>query len=221
MKDQRYQIYEDFQKEFPINDLEKLPLEKYTNLNRKDSFCYWVESKTNLLGSIWGGTSYKFGIYEYDKKPNNPTIIIEDERYAWYKRYDVKTSSEAYEMVLGSVVRIAKAAQSGNFTEIDKEDYAISGVFKWKIAFLYSNLQLIPIFKKEMLVKAAQIMGVKNSAAKSVPELQAELMELKGDENIFEFYDQLLSLLDEDTNVDDSTVGHKYWIYAPGPDANM
>lgn len=69
MKDNRYKVYEDFQKEFPIETLSGLPLEQYTNLKRSDSFCYWVESKTYCLGSIWGGTSYKFGIYEYNKKP--------------------------------------------------------------------------------------------------------------------------------------------------------
>ena len=221
MKDQRYQIYEDFRREFPIGDLEKLPLEKYTNLNREDSFCYWVESRTYSLGSIWGGTSYKFGIYEYENKPNNPTVINQDDHYAWYRWYDVETSGQAYEKVLDSVVRIAKAAQGGDFTEIDKEDYAISGVFKWKIAFLYSNLQLIPIFKKEMLVKVAQIMGVKNSAAKSVPELQSCLMSMKGGMDLFEYYDHLLAQLDDFSKDSISETGPKYWIYSPGPAAKM
>lgn len=221
MKDNRYQIYEDFQKEFPISDLEKLPLGKYTNLNREDSFCYWVESKTSCLGSIWGGTSYKFGIYEYEKKPNNPTVISQDDYYAWYRWYDVETSSEAYEKVLDSVVRIAKAARRGSFNEIDKDDYAVGGVFKWKIAFLYSNLQLIPIFKKEMLVKVAQILGVENAAAKSVSELQTDLMVMKGEMDLFEFYDHLLTRLDDYSEQNVGETGQKYWIYAPGPDANM
>ena len=44
-------------------------LDKYTNLNISDSFYYWVESRTYGLGSIWGGSSYKFGIYKYNEKP--------------------------------------------------------------------------------------------------------------------------------------------------------
>ena len=83
----RDKLYEDFLKEFPLESLKDMTLEKYTNLNREDSFCYWIESKTYKLGSIWGGSSYKFGIYQYAKKPNNPTIIVSDDKYAWYKWY--------------------------------------------------------------------------------------------------------------------------------------
>lgn len=220
MKDMRYQIYEDFQKEFPLSSLEELSLEKYTNLNREDSFCYWVESKTHVLGSIWGGTSYKFGIYEYENKPDNSKVITEDERYAWYKRYGAKTSTEAYKTVLDSVVRIAKAAQNGDFKEIDKEDYAINGVYKWKIAFLYSNFQLIPIYKKEMLIKVAQIMRVEEPASKSISELHAELMKMKGEKDLFEFYDQLLSRLEDSSKDAVVETGQKYWIYAPGEGAH-
>ena len=121
MKDAKYKLYEDFQKEFPIENLGELPLERYTNLNRTDSFCYWVESKTYELGSIWGGTSYKFGIYEYNKKPNNPSVLTEDEKYAWYKKYDAKTREEAFDIVRASIVRIANAARAGNIEEVNKD----------------------------------------------------------------------------------------------------
>ena len=187
MKDNRYKVYEDFQKEFPIETLSGLPLEQYTNLKRSDSFCYWVESKTYCLGSIWGGTSYKFGIYEYNKKPDNPAVVTEDDRYAWYNKYNATTRDAAYEIVLDSIVRIAEAARNGNFKEIDKEEYAISGVYKWKIAFLYADLHLIPIFKKEMLVDAARVLGLEEATSKSVSELQAFIMEHKGEKDIFEY----------------------------------
>ena len=197
MKDAKYKLYEDFQKEFPIENLGELPLERYTNLNRTDSFCYWVESKTYELGSIWGGTSYKFGIYEYNKKPNNPSVLTEDEKYAWYKKYDAKTREEAFDIVRASIVRIANAARTGNIEEVNKDDYAISGVFKWKVAFLYSNLSLVPIYKKDMLVDVAGKLGLANPESKSIPVLQAFLMEQKGERDLFEYYDYLLALNDE------------------------
>ena len=80
----RHKLYENFLKEFPLESLKSMPLERYTNLKRDDSFCYWVESRTYELGSIWGGASYKFGIYKYAKRPDNPGIIVSDEEYAWY-----------------------------------------------------------------------------------------------------------------------------------------
>lgn len=225
MKDNRYKVYEDFQKEFPIETLSGLPLEQYTNLKRSDSFCYWVESKTYCLGSIWGGTSYKFGIYEYNKKPDNPAVVTEDDRYAWYNKYNATTRDAAYEIVLDSIVRIAEAARNGNFKEIDKEEYAISGVYKWKIAFLYADLHLIPIFKKEMLVDASRVLGLEEATSKSVSELQAFIMEHKGEKDIFEYYDYLLTLINPDNKTsegtDESVDRPRYWLYAPGEDAFM
>ena len=103
-KEFRDQLYEDFLKEFPLESLKDMTLEKYTNLNKDDSFCYWIESKTYKLGSIWGGSSYKFGIYRYDKKPDNPTIVVSDDQYAWYKRYNAANRKEAYHTVLESII---------------------------------------------------------------------------------------------------------------------
>lgn len=225
MKDNRYKVYEDFQKKFPIETLTGLPLEKYTNLKKSDSFCYWVESKTYCLGSIWGGTSYKFGIYEYNKKPDNPSVVTEDDRYAWYNKYNATTRDAAYGIVLDSIVRIAEAARNGNYEDIDKEDYAISGVYKWKLAFLYANFGLIPIFKKEMLVDIATSFGLDDSKSKSVSELQSFIMKQKGEKDFFEYYDFLLTLIKQSDNNSENVVESvdrpRYWIYAPGEDAVM
>lgn len=225
MKDNRYQVYDDFQKEFPISELMTLPLERYTNLKRIDSFCYWVESKTYCLGSIWGGTSYKFGIYEYNNKPDNPSVVVQDDKYAWYKKYNVSTSDAAYEVVRESVIRIAQAAQKGDFRAIDEDVYAVGGVYKWKIAFLYSGLRLIPIFKKEMLVKVATTLGLVKAESKSISELQAFLMEQKDNRDIFEFYDYLLTINSPSTKTQDVLSPSlfdmpRYWLYAPGEDAH-
>ncbi len=62
-------LKEMFLERFPVESLRTMPIEKYTNLNRKDSFCYWLESETYRLGPIWGGSSLKFGIYQFDKMP--------------------------------------------------------------------------------------------------------------------------------------------------------
>lgn len=228
MKDTRYKLYEDFQTEFPIEKLRELPLEKYTNLNRTDSFCYWLENKTYDLGSIRGGSSYKFGIYEYNIKPNNPLVLTEDERYAWYKKYDANTRDEAFGIVLASIVRIANAAQVGDIEEIDKEDYAISGVYKWKIAFLYSNFGIIPIYKKDILADVAGKLGLQSPESKSISALHTFLMEKKGEKELFEFYDYLLELNNQANKTtyeswikaSVSSSGPCYWLYSPGEDAH-
>ena len=68
MEDKR-KLLNDFLTAFPLETLSEMPLDKYTNLNRSESFCYWVESRTQELGSIGAGSAYKFGIYKYNEKP--------------------------------------------------------------------------------------------------------------------------------------------------------
>ena len=51
----RRTLYNQFLQQFPIENLEAMTLEEYTNLDKDNSFCYWLESKTYDLGSIWGG----------------------------------------------------------------------------------------------------------------------------------------------------------------------
>lgn len=88
VKKLRQKLLKDFLHTFPLDSLLGMTLEQYTNLNKDDSFCYWLESRTYELGSIWGGSSYKFGIYEYRIKTNiHNTKFISDEKYAWYARY--------------------------------------------------------------------------------------------------------------------------------------
>ena len=89
VKKLRQKLLKDFLHTFPLDSLQGMTLEQYTNLNKDDSFCYWLESRTYELGSIWGGSSYKFGIYEYRIKTNiHNTKFISDEKYAWYARYN-------------------------------------------------------------------------------------------------------------------------------------
>ena len=45
---------------------------------------------------------------------------------------------------LSSIVNIAEAANEGRFMDIDN-DTTLGEVLRWKIAFLYSHKQLIPI----------------------------------------------------------------------------
>ena len=75
----RRELYQAFQQEFPLESLKDMPLEKYTNLNREDSFCYWIESRTQPLGSFWGGSSYKFLIYRYNNKPTDSRVVSDDQ----------------------------------------------------------------------------------------------------------------------------------------------
>ena len=211
----RRALYNQFLKRFPIEDLGKMTLEEYTNLNRDNSFCYWLESKTQELGSIWGGSSYKFGIYRYEKRPDNPTVVVPDDKYAWYKKYNASNKEEAFKVVLNSIIGIAESAQKGDFQAIE-EDSTFGNVVKWKIAFLYANEMLLPFYKREILEKIASEYGYSNPSKAKIYELQHFLMEQKGDKDLYDFSDELLSIMNKE-QADDNK---RYWMYAPGEKAS-
>lgn len=210
------QLYDAFLKEFPLETLKEMPLEQYTNLNRSDSFCYWLESKTSELGSIWGGSSFKFGIYKYARKPQNPNVVTSDDAYAWYVRYHAQDRTEAYQTVLSSIISIAQHAAAGNFDAID-QDTTLGEVYKWKIAFLYSNKHLVPIYKRRMLVDAARALGFAQASKASIPALQKYLIERQGSRAFFEYYAYLLSLIKTANQADEQK---HVWLYSPGEGAH-
>ncbi len=205
-------LYEQFQEKFPLEKLKDLPLDKYSNLDKDDSFCYWLERRTIKLGSVSGGSSYKFGIYKYKNRPKKDSHKIQsDDEYAWYSKYGKATAFEAYQYVIDAVVKIATSARNGNFEVID-DIKEFGDIIKWKIAFMYSNKQLIPIYKKEMLDKLALHFGLNNPKEKRISQIQRYLFSQKGNKDIFAFYDELLEYLNKSQL-------HQTWLYAPGENA--
>ena len=145
-------IYEEFNNEFPLERVRNLTLEEYTNTERSNSFCYWVEKKTEKLGSIWGGSAYKFGIFKIGGKIKGRNGTLSDNEYAWYSKYG-KDRQEAYENVHSNIIRIIEASQKGHFEEIDLID--LGDAYKWKIAFLYSNKKLLNIYLPKAILYLA------------------------------------------------------------------
>lgn len=190
----RRELYQVFQQKFPLEYLKDMPLEKYTNLNKDDSFCYWIESRTTELGSFWGGSSYKFLIYRYNKRPTD-TRVTSDDQYAWYVNLGKDTAQEAYFVVRDEIVQIATLAKAGDFEAIEERE-RLGHSYKWKIAFLYSNEQLVPIYNRGMLNIVGRELGMKNVQKAKTSEIQRFLMEKKGDKDIYDFYGELLKILD-------------------------
>lgn len=145
-------IYEEFNNEFPLERVRNLTLEEYTNTERSNSFCYWVEKKTEKLGSIWGGSAYKFGIFKIGGKIKGRNGTLSDNEYAWYSKYG-KDRQEAYENIHSNIIKIIEASQKGHFEEIDLID--LGDAYKWKIAFLYSNKKLLNIYLPKAILYLA------------------------------------------------------------------
>lgn len=150
---QLYQLWDDFLEEWPLDHVREMTLPEYTNLNRDDAYIYWLEKRLEKLGSIWGGSAFKFGIYHRDDtQAKEPTMgKIWGETYAWAKKYG-STEQEAFQTIRERIVQIIEAVQLGNLDLIDTIDFSLR--LKWKIAFLYQpreNPLIFPIFKHDWL----------------------------------------------------------------------
>lgn len=184
-------LYDLFNKRFPIECLDSLTLDEYTNLN-DDYFCTWVERKTQKLGSIQGATSFKFGIYRYRKTPKCKHGQVNDDKYGWQLKFG-ETPDDVYAKVRKSIVQVAHAAERGDFSAIDEIE--ISPMFKWKVAFLYSNKSLVPIYDQKMLVYIAEKKGLGDAKSKTISQLQNFLMNFEGrTSNLWDYYSELLEI---------------------------
>jgi 5-methylcytosine-specific restriction enzyme B len=156
----REQLKQSFLDEWPTDRVANMTLEEYTNSN-KTSFCYWLESKTPELGSIWGGSSYKFGVYKMQSTSINKNKgYSSDNEYAWVTKYGI-TAAEAFVTVKGIILTIVEAAQLDQLDKINKLD--LGPAYRWKIAFLYSDYKIINIFRPEALQFAAESLGMTNA----------------------------------------------------------
>lgn len=145
-----------FLDQWPIEQVRSMTLEEYTNLNRDDAFVYWLESRTESLGSIWGGNAFKWGIYQRKPTSSRPSApgFLSDETYSWYKRYG-STAEEAFRTIRGRIIDVIEAAQQGDLERIDAIEVCWPLV-KWKIAFLYQNRidpKIFPVYLDDKLLQ--------------------------------------------------------------------
>ena len=182
--------HEMFLKEFPLQRLEKLELIEYTNLNKSDSFCYWVEYKLNKLGAIGGYNAYKFGIFRSNESNtlSSDNRFSHNDKYSWRSKYG-ETVDEVFKNIRNNIVLIAKAAQSGEYEKIDNID--IDNMFKWKVAFLYSNMKLLHIYKIDTLRYLAEKYKMENAKSAKISEIQRFLISSYNGKNLYEYGEKL------------------------------
>lgn len=188
-----YQLKDEFLSTWPLERVKEMTIEEYTNLNKKDSFCYWLESITEYLGSIWGGSVFKFGIYKRkDTKREFEKNALSDGEYAWLVKYG-KTRDEAFEKVKSIIIDIIEKSQAGDFKAIDSID--LGNAIKWKIAHLYSDNRILNVFSKEKLIEIAKKLSIEFEKKISFYNLQDLVLKQKSpEEDYFTFAKRIWSL---------------------------
>ncbi|MFN4343092.1 MAG: AAA family ATPase [Azonexus sp.] len=187
---QQYALWDEFLSVWPASRLATMTLDEYSQAGSKDSFTYWIESGLDKLGSIWGGSSFKFGVFsrkDTEGKKSDAKLSYSD-THGWYSSLGA-SAQEAFEKVRGHVVQVATLAAQGDLDGIEAFE-PLGEAFKWKIAFHYQNRQapvIVDIFKRAPL--AAFVGG---TASQSMAALQkATLARRPADVGILEFGRQI------------------------------
>ena len=181
MSDQRKLLWDAFAGLWPPSRTRQMTLAEYTNLNTDDAFVYWLEKRTESLGSIWGGSAYKFGVFAR-RNLEGPTEghgagRAWDATHGWYQKFGA-TAAEAFAAVRERIIAVLDAIEAGNLEAIDDIDF--SPVMKWKIAFLYQDRAkplLFPAYKREMLLDAYRQVNPKARADTPYSLMYATLMD--------------------------------------------
>lgn len=163
----KYKLWDEFLDEWPLSRLSEMTLDEYIKTGSQDTFTYWIESRLGKLGSIWGGSAFKFGVFS--RESSEPKVNDKKHSYSdthgWYTALG-DSAEETFEKVRESVVRVAQLARSGDLESIE----AFTGLgeaYKWKIAFHYqdrSNPTIVNVFKPEALAAYAGSESIKNTA---------------------------------------------------------
>jgi len=166
--EERQEVLEKFLERWPESAVREMTLGDYVGVANKDTFTYWVETYTRPLGSIKGGFSSKFGIYRRRDAEKTSQNRQNDDEYTWLPKFG-ENREDAFKAVKAEIIHIIDFAGRGEFAKID--DLHLPDLFKWKVASLYSNERLVPIFKWDVLVKIAAAYGLKVTRRTKVSEI--------------------------------------------------
>ena len=207
---EKIELYNSFRQEWPISRLYTMTLDEYSKIGDKHTFTYWLESRLDQLGSIWGGSSFKFGIFNRNEQTpkRKDTGACYSDKYAWNSKYG-SNESQAFDQIRSIIIKVAESANRGDLKAIEEAD--LGHAYKWKIAFHYQSDIANPIiahfFKRELLFNICPELNHKASTTL----FQAKILEKrKVGEDVFSFCERIYN-----------TPSIKYWLYAPGENANM
>lgn len=181
----------EFLDRWPITSVSKLRLNQYVSVGNRDTFCQWLETRTRILGSIKGLNSSKFGIYKRRNSKFKPKLLLNDNSYSWRKCYG-NNRNRAFKNILREILDVIRDSEAGKFDNI--ESYHLTSIVKWKIAYLYSNERLVPIFKKEVLRSIVRDFGINVDKHTPVSLMQQEIISRKPAHlSIYEYGDILFN----------------------------
>ncbi|MBL7840159.1 MAG: hypothetical protein JNJ75_08480 [Cyclobacteriaceae bacterium] len=186
------ELLDQFLNRWTVSNVQKMKLDQYVGVKDKDTFCQWIETRTRLLGSIKGMTSIKFGIYKRKNPSKKPKKFFNDSEYSWSSNHGTNRKA-AFKKIHNEILEVIRFSERGEFDKIDEID--LLSLFKWKVAFLYSNERLIPIYKHDVLIRIAQHFGL--AATKKTPISQIQNLMISNKPAKLDVYEFMRKLYDQ------------------------
>lgn len=177
-----------FLEKWDVANLNNMTLREYVTVDDPNTFVQFVEHRTKQLGSINGQDSSKFGIWERKRHSEQKKRYTNAGKYSWRKNIPFNNPEEAFEAVKKELLLVINAAREGKFYLIDNTPY-LSPIFKWKVAYLYSNERLISVFSRDVLQRIGRSYGLSHGK-KLIPVslIQAEMIARKPfSQSIYEY----------------------------------
>jgi 5-methylcytosine-specific restriction protein B len=186
---EQYQLWDEFLRKWSLEKIENMTLDEYSTVGSKDSFTYWIEAKLDSMGSIWGGSSFKFGIYSRKNNESKESTGMRSytNQYGWYT-YLGDNPQDAFEKVRNDIVSVIKAVQKNDLSSI--EENMLGEMYKWKIAFHYqdrNNPLIVNVFLKDAL------RNYLNNPNKNLPMYQLYQLVIKkrGAKDLLDFAEEI------------------------------
>lgn len=217
----------EFENRFPKDQIINLTINDYVQGNgNNNSFCYWLEFKkingVRVSFGIGGQTAAKFGLYKSKKDSEYlagfDNIPMQGEQLDNYFVELKKSIHNALNLV-----------EENKIDEIKALNIQFSPIVLQKILAIYYPTKFLQIGSSKVLIEIAKTIGLLNVdlISKNLIEINFECKKLLDKTEPFSKwgYEKLSKFLWDQFNPEESDseelAGEKYWIYAPGTNAEM
>jgi hypothetical protein len=170
-------VLADFLSSWNIDRIRNMSIAEYADLADHDSLCYWLEYGTKELGAIGAISLNKFELWRPRiQKDFRDSRFNQQGGYAWNAQKGGNLG-EAFATVRQLIVDIVTNSQQRNWQVIDAIKFHAIG--KWKISFLFSDKQLLPVYSMRALLAISKGLGYTFTGKDPVSELQRAIISQK------------------------------------------
>ena len=177
-----------FHNSWNLERIQNMTLHEYADLNNHDSLCYWLEYGTDELGLIGGVSLHKFEMWQ----SKDPIKELKDKRYSrqdgfFWNAKKGKTKEEAFSNIKELIIQIITNSNNLDWEALDKLNY--HAIAKWKIAFIFSNKRILPIYSKRALLAISKGLGNECFSDRTpISTLQKYILQYKNEEELIESF---------------------------------